>query len=51
MRTVIFLGLMAIANSVSTASSDYSDGVIQFYGIIAIIAMTMDIVDFFRNKT
>ncbi len=48
MRTVIYVGLLAIADAIN---KDWSGGQYEsVYGSILIIAMIMDIVDFLRGR-
>lgn len=48
MRTVIFLGLIAIADAINTDWSS-SQTTIKAYSIVLIGAIIMDIWDFFNN--
>lgn len=51
MRTVIFLGLLYIGNCINpTYSKTLSEVTIEFFAIIIVIAMIMDLVDFFNLK-
>lgn len=51
MRTVILLGSIIISDSIrGSRLFSYGESLIKFIGIILIISMCMDIVDFFRGR-
>jgi hypothetical protein len=53
MRTVVFLGLMVIATSIGSlpgADVDLPYSLTSFFGIVLIVSIAMDVVDFFRGK-
>ncbi len=51
MRTVIFLGLLYIGDCINPKfNNSLSDRAIGFFAIILLIAMIMDVVDFFTKK-
>lgn len=50
MRTVIFFGLILIANAISTKGIE-GDTVIKWIGWILSAAIVMDIIEFFGNLT
>jgi hypothetical protein len=53
MRTVIFVGLIYIGDSISKGAMppNYSTGIVGVLAIIFVAAAIMDVVDFFRGKT
>ena len=50
MRTVILLGLIIIANAIGT-ETPYTDEVVGFMAVVLIVAMVMDVFEFFTEVT
>ena len=45
----IFLGLVDISNTLSTKPSETPEGFVPFIGLVILIAMVMDVVEFFKS--
>jgi len=51
MRTAIFLGLLIVADAIrGTVISPYSPKATDLIGLITVVIICMDVVDFLRDK-